>query len=144
MKLFKSLFLMSALAVLTACGGGSSSGSTNNNDAANATPIDLPSVQTGNVSETGDDVDVFKITVPETGYLILELTGPDSETVDLDLGLYIDDTHSVAVSGDSGSYEEITEYITSPGIYYVAVIAFEGAGDYSLSLVFAADSAQLQ
>ncbi|NVK37603.1 MAG: PPC domain-containing protein [Gammaproteobacteria bacterium] len=143
MEFFKSALLIASLLILTACGGSSSS-STDNNDAANATPIDLPSVQTGNVSETGDDIDVFKITVPETGYLILELTGPDSETVDLDLGLYIDDTHSVAVSGDSGSYEEITEYISSPGIYYVAVIAFEGAGDYSLNLGFAADSAQAQ
>ncbi len=143
MEFCKSLLVITTLAILTACGG-SSSGVTNNNDAANATPVDLPSVQTGNVSETGDDVDVFKITITETGYLNLELTGPESESVDLDLGLYIDDTTSIADSGDYGSYETINHYIASPGIYYVAVIAFEGAGDYSLSLEFAADSAQLQ
>jgi len=138
MKYLHILVMALVATVLTACGSGSDG--TDNNNAANATPIELNSIQTGSIDENGDDVDVYKINITESGHLLLQLDGPDSMNVDFDLGLYIDDIHSVTVSADEGSDEEIMEYISTPGIYYVAVSAWEGAGSYSLTVAFSSDA----
>lgn len=143
MEYFKTTLLIASLVILTACGG-SSSGATDNNNAANATPMDINTTVIGQLDVDGDDVDVYKVTTPVPGYLIIELRGPESEDVDFDLGLYIDDVHSIAIKGGDTSTENINEYLSEEGVYYVAVNAFEGSGSYELEVKFGVPASQVE
>ena len=107
-------------------------GGDHGNDRASATPVEIPSTTSGNI--TFGDRDYFRIDVTQAGSLTLTTTG-STDTYGV---LYDNNGTQLRANDDSGQdYNfRIAMGSVSVGAYYVMVRGFRGStrGDYSLSV----------
>ncbi|MEH6346166.1 MAG: hypothetical protein V7785_13830 [Bermanella sp.] len=136
----KSIFLISLISFLTACGGGGGasdssatinerSGDNDTNETAQV--VSVNSIIIGDLNITEDTIDIFKINVIKQETIIASLTGPSNT----DFDLYISDSTGgyIGSSANLDSTEEM-ELMLAAGSYQIEVETYDGSGDYQLTI----------
>ncbi|NTW33576.1 MAG: T9SS type A sorting domain-containing protein [Bacteroidetes bacterium] len=109
-----------------------------NNDYTQANTLGVNSSDAGTLTESTDNNDWWKITIPADGKLVVNTTS--AATMDIDLTLYdINGTSVIASYDTSNGIHEATHYNSlMPGTYYVNAHRWTGSGSYTISSIYTA------
>ncbi len=88
-------------------------------------------VEYGYLNEYSDDEDFYRIHLNSGSTIYINLVGTGD---DFDLRLYNTYETSVDSSSGSSSYESISYTATRSGYHYIRCYAFDGSGDYTLTV----------
>ena len=101
-------------------------------DFDNATVMDVGDSVNGVLDENSNYDDCYKVKLNEGDVINFNLSVPLPS--DFDMRIYNSLENSVAHSAGMGAYEDIDLPVHLTGFYYVLVFAYEGSGNYELSV----------
>ena len=122
-----------------------------NDEQGSAQLVPMNSRVSGSLSASSDTTDIYRLKITEGGSITITLTGGTKNDFDIallsegfDRTILTEYNESgeglLAFSYEDDSNEKTSYHINAAGDYYVAVNAFFGSGDYTLSIYGSASS----
>ena len=111
------------------------------NDFASAKPITSGGTFEGTLNANYDEDDYYKVDLDANDFLDVRLTVPKNS--DFDIYIYDDYDHETAINASNAVYgdEHVGMTVQTAGTYYIDAWAYEGMGDYVLTVSFGGTSA---